>query len=79
MTQQCIKDKLPIRETSFSPWPYYDEDEISAAMAVLKSGAVNSWSGQNGPRFEEEYAAAVVGDDQIHSCQLIEWGKFFYH
>ena len=41
------------------PWPSYDEDEISAALQVLKSGQVNYWTGQEGRKFEEEYAAFV--------------------
>jgi len=38
-------------------WPYYEEDEMAAAMQVLKSGQVNYWTGKEGRNFEEEYAA----------------------
>ena len=59
MTQLAVNDGLPIRVTSLSSWPHYDEDEISAAMQVLVSGQVNYWTGQEGRQFEEEYAASV--------------------
>jgi len=43
--------------TSFPTWPHYDEDEIAAAAAVLRSGKVNYWTGDEARRFEREYAA----------------------
>ncbi len=48
MTQPAINDRLPILENPLSPWPFYEDDEISAAMQVLKSGHVNYWTGQEG-------------------------------
>ena len=45
--------------TPFAPWPFYAEDEIEAVTKVLRSGKVNYWTGQEGRRFEEEYAAAA--------------------
>lgn len=59
MTQLAINDRLPIRETPFLPWPHFEEDEIAAAMLVLQSGQVNYWTGQEGRKFEGEYAASV--------------------
>ncbi len=59
MTQVTINDRPPIREAPFSPWPHYEEDEVAAAMLVLQSGRVNYWTGQEGRKFEEEYAAFV--------------------
>lgn len=47
----------PVRTTPFSPWPHYGRDEIEAVSAVLASGKVNYWTGQEGRRFEEEFAA----------------------
>ena len=49
----------PIRKHPFSAWPHYDDDEVAAAMMVLQSGSVNYWTGQEGRKFEEEYAASV--------------------
>lgn len=42
--------------TPFAPWPFYAKDEIDAASAVLKSGNVNYWTGEEGRLFEKEFA-----------------------
>ncbi len=44
---------------NFGPWPHYDEDEIAAAAAVLRSGKVNYWTGEIGREFERDYALAT--------------------
>jgi dTDP-4-amino-4,6-dideoxygalactose transaminase len=46
--------KLP-----FAPWPYFAPDEIAAAARVLESGKVNYWTGDEGRRFEIEFANYV--------------------
>lgn len=38
-------------------WPQFEEDEIQAATAILRSGKVNYWTGDQGRLFESEYAA----------------------
>lgn len=43
----------------FPPWPAFDEEQIEAVTAVLRSGKVNYWTGQEGRLFEAEFAAAV--------------------
>jgi len=40
-----------------APWPHYDEEQIQAASAVLRSGKVNYWTGGEGKAFEQEFAA----------------------
>jgi len=45
------------REEPFLSWPFFEDDEIAAALAVLKSGKVNYWTGEEGKSFEKEYAA----------------------
>ena len=40
-------------------WPVFDEEQIEAVTAVLKSGRVNYWTGQECRLFEEEFAAAI--------------------
>lgn len=40
-------------------WPSYAPDEVAAAAAVLRSGKVNYWTGEEGRRFEEEFARYV--------------------
>jgi dTDP-4-amino-4,6-dideoxygalactose transaminase len=39
------------------PWPHYDEEQVEAAAAVLRSGRVNYWTGGEGRAFEREFAA----------------------
>src|ERR1035437_7788311 len=38
-------------------WPFFANDEIEAAVQVLRSGNVNYWTGQEGRFFETEFAA----------------------
>ena len=38
-------------------WPFFENDEIEAAVRVLHSGQVNYWTGQEGRLFETEFAA----------------------
>lgn len=43
-------------DNRLSPWPVYAQDEIDAVSAVLSSGKVNYWTGDNGRQFEKEFA-----------------------
>ena len=49
----------PQSRLQFPSWPHYDDDEIAAATAVLRSGRVNYWTGCEARCFEQEYASAV--------------------
>lgn len=40
-------------------WPVFDDEQVAAVQRVLRSGKVNYWTGGEGRRFEEEYAAAL--------------------
>ena len=40
-----------------APWPSYDDSQISAAAAVLSSGCVNAWTGNQTRSFEEEFSS----------------------
>ena len=42
---------------NFPGWPEYAQDELDAVQVVLKSAKVNYWSGEQGTRFEAEFAA----------------------
>ncbi|HEX4427466.1 MAG TPA: DegT/DnrJ/EryC1/StrS family aminotransferase, partial [Terriglobales bacterium] len=42
-----------------APWPHFEAEEIDAAAAVLRSGKVNYWTGQEGRLFEAEFAEAT--------------------
>jgi dTDP-4-amino-4,6-dideoxygalactose transaminase len=44
-------------DSNLAPWPFYADDEVTAASAVLRSGRVNYWTGDAGKAFEGEYAA----------------------
>lgn len=52
-----IESDPPPRARPFSPWPVFAEDEIEAALRVLRSGRVNYWTGDEGREFEQEFAA----------------------
>jgi dTDP-4-amino-4,6-dideoxygalactose transaminase len=43
----------------FSPWPYFEAEEIDAVSSVLRSGKVNYWTGEQGRQFEREFALSV--------------------
>jgi dTDP-4-amino-4,6-dideoxygalactose transaminase len=43
----------------FSPWPFFEADEIEAATSVLRLGKVNYWTGDEGRLFESEFANYV--------------------
>lgn len=45
-----------MKNYEWAPWPHYEDDEIAAATALLRSGKVNYWTGDEGRQFENEYA-----------------------
>ena len=42
---------------SIAPWPSYSQEEVDAVSAVLQSGKVNYWTGEECRAFEQEFAA----------------------
>jgi dTDP-4-amino-4,6-dideoxygalactose transaminase len=40
-----------------APWPFFDDDETTEAVRILRSGNVNYWTGHEGREFEREFAA----------------------
>jgi dTDP-4-amino-4,6-dideoxygalactose transaminase len=48
-----------VAATAFAPWPAFGDEEMEAAAEVLRSGHVNYWTGEQGRRFESEFAAFV--------------------
>ena len=42
-------EKIPLGR-----WPWFSEAQIEAAAEVLRSGAVNYWTGEQGRLFEQE-------------------------
>lgn len=53
----AISAGFPVRRHPFASWPQFNADEIDAACAVLRSGKVNYWTGEEGVQFEKEFAA----------------------
>lgn len=53
----AIDGGTPVRATPFAPWPFFEQDEIEAATAPLRSGKVNYWTGMEGREFENEFAS----------------------
>ncbi len=55
----AIEGGTPVRTAPLPPWPYFAPDEVEAAAAVLRSGKVNYWTGEQGRAFEKEFAEFV--------------------
>ena len=49
----------PVQNKPLSPWPFFDEELIEASTRVLRSNKVNYWTGEEGKKFEAEYADAI--------------------
>jgi hypothetical protein len=58
MQPLAIDGGSPQRLAPFPAWPFFARDEIDAAAAVLASGKVNYWTGDECKLFEKEFAAA---------------------
>jgi dTDP-4-amino-4,6-dideoxygalactose transaminase len=41
----------------FAKWPYYAQTVTAAVAGILRSGRVNYWTGEEGEKFEKEFAA----------------------
>lgn len=52
----AVNGGAPVCSTPFPAWPWFGDEEIAAAGDVLRSGRVNYWTGDEGRRFEEEFA-----------------------
>src|SRR6266496_4919354 len=57
--QLAINGGTPIRSTPLPFWPSFENDEIEAVSEVLRSGKINYWTGEEGRKFEQEYAASL--------------------
>jgi hypothetical protein len=58
-SQLAIDGGTPVRSTPFPRWPEFDEEMIDVATAVLRSGKVNYWTGDQTRTFEREFADFV--------------------
>jgi dTDP-4-amino-4,6-dideoxygalactose transaminase len=59
MNELAVRGGQPVRTAKMLNWPTFDEEEIAAAVDVLKSGKVNYWGGVHGRSFEREFATVV--------------------
>lgn len=57
----------PVRTTPLPPWPWFDQEQVAAASRVLESGRINYWTGDEGRKFEQEWAAHT---DVAHALAL---------
>jgi dTDP-4-amino-4,6-dideoxygalactose transaminase len=48
------------RRAAFAVWPFFEADEIGAAARVLQSGKINYKTGEEGRRFEQEFAVVAA-------------------
>jgi dTDP-4-amino-4,6-dideoxygalactose transaminase len=55
----ALEGGAPVRTQPFAPWPVFAADEIEAVAAVLRSGKVNYWTGEQSQQFEREFAEFV--------------------
>ncbi len=59
-TAAVLETKIPTnKQLPFAPWPHFEADEIEAVTSVLRSGKVNYWTGEEGRKFENEFAEYV--------------------
>jgi hypothetical protein len=57
LVQDVVRDgQDAASEEPFPSWPVYAEDEIAVVNAVLRSGRVNTWTGEHVMRFAAAYA-----------------------
>ena len=54
-----------LRPTPDEAWPFYADDEVQAAVDVLKSGRVNQWTGDAVARFQEACTTRFAGGHGI--------------
>ena len=55
----ALEGGAPVRKEPFAPWPVFAADEIEAVAAVLRSGKVNYWTGEQAHEFEREFARFI--------------------
>ena len=79
---EALRRLLKIFNMKLPSWPYYSKDEINAVQEVLKSGAVNYWTGEISKSFENEfadfsgckYAIALANGSLALSCAYLAIG-----
>ena len=59
VTPDSDGEEITPAEEGFPPWPSFDQEEADAVSAVILSNRVNYWTGDEGRKFESEYAEWV--------------------
>jgi len=59
---------MSVRNKDFPGWPAFSKQEIDAVSAVLASGKVNYWTGDEGRQFEREFAEFTGMPHAIALC-----------
>lgn len=59
MSKLAMDGGKKLRDAPWPAWPFFEQDEIDAASAVLASGRVNYWTGDECKTFEREFADYV--------------------
>ncbi len=62
---RAAKQRQSADGAGFPNWPEFNDEQISAVAAVLRSGRVNYWTGNEGRLFEQEFAAALGAEHAI--------------
>ncbi|NTU70928.1 MAG: DegT/DnrJ/EryC1/StrS aminotransferase family protein [Coriobacteriia bacterium] len=55
----AIDGGTPVRTTPLPSWPAPGDEEVAAVTAVLRSGKLSYWTGEQCRRFEAEYAQTL--------------------
>ncbi len=55
-TKLAIAGGEPVATSTLPGWPHFASDEVDAVTAVLTSGKVNYWTGDEGRAFEQEFS-----------------------
>jgi dTDP-4-amino-4,6-dideoxygalactose transaminase len=61
----AIEGGTPVRSIPLPPWPSPSRAQVEAVDAVLASGRINYWTGDEGRSLEREYAAALGRDHAV--------------
>jgi len=56
-SELAINGGKRVRTAPIPSWPLFDGEDIEAVAAVLRSGKVNYWTGDEGRLFEQEFAS----------------------
>ncbi len=65
MSKLAIDGGKPVRSAPFPQWPQFSREDVEAAADVLRSGAVNYRTGEQGRRLEQEFADSTLSKHAV--------------